>query len=297
MNAVAKVKEDVTEVELDKPVAPPAGNPRRSRCAPSRAAQPRRQEAPRRPHRCSCWRCRSRSLAGGSYVWLTGGRYQETENANLRQAQRDDRLGSGRPHRRGRRRRQRAGEGGRRAVRRRSRALPHRAGAGRCGACRRAAERRAAARRLQPGRGAGARRGRRSRPICKSQFDRAADLAKKGINAQSPLDEAQRDLARRTKSSTAPRCRASTAPARRLAAIPTSRPTSTRPCSPRSPRATRPPSTWRRPPCARRPTASSARRPPSRSASSSPPARRCSAWSRPATPGSRRTSRKRSSPT
>ena len=24
--------------------------------------------------------------AGGSYVWLTGGRYQETENANLRQA-------------------------------------------------------------------------------------------------------------------------------------------------------------------------------------------------------------------
>ena len=27
MNAVAKVKEDVTEVELDNPSAPPAGNP------------------------------------------------------------------------------------------------------------------------------------------------------------------------------------------------------------------------------------------------------------------------------
>ena len=38
--------------------------------------------------------------AGGGYFWLTGGRYQETENANLRQAQGDDRLGSGRPHRR-----------------------------------------------------------------------------------------------------------------------------------------------------------------------------------------------------
>ncbi|TGS53335.1 biotin/lipoyl-binding protein, partial [Mesorhizobium sp. M3A.F.Ca.ET.201.01.1.1] len=25
-------------------------------------------------------------LAGGSYVWVTGGRYQETENANLQQA-------------------------------------------------------------------------------------------------------------------------------------------------------------------------------------------------------------------
>ena len=25
-------------------------------------------------------------LAGGGYFWLTGGRYQETENANLRQA-------------------------------------------------------------------------------------------------------------------------------------------------------------------------------------------------------------------
>ena len=41
----------------------------------------------------------------------------------------------------------------------------------------------------------------------------------------------------------------------------------------------------------------SARRPRSRSDSTSPRARRCSASSRPATPGSRRTSRKRSSPT
>ena len=83
MNAVAKVKEDAAEVELDNPSAP-AGNP-----APV-ALRIEPQAAPAKPKRSR------RTLimlavplllaAGGSYVWLTGGRYQETENANLRQA-------------------------------------------------------------------------------------------------------------------------------------------------------------------------------------------------------------------
>ena len=44
---------------------------------------------------------RSLLVVGGGYFWVTGGRYQETENANLRQAKGEDRGGGGRPGRRG----------------------------------------------------------------------------------------------------------------------------------------------------------------------------------------------------
>ncbi|MDH6229890.1 membrane fusion protein (multidrug efflux system) [Mesorhizobium soli] len=79
MNAVSKVKDEVTEVEADK-LSPPVS------VAPQVQATP----APVRKRKVG------RTLlmlavplalvAGGGYVWVTGGRYQETENANLRQA-------------------------------------------------------------------------------------------------------------------------------------------------------------------------------------------------------------------
>ena len=70
MNAVAKIedKEDVVEVGPDNPSAPADARPKRSRRTLIMLAVP------------------LLLAAGGSYVWLTGGRYQETENANVRQA-------------------------------------------------------------------------------------------------------------------------------------------------------------------------------------------------------------------
>ena len=93
---------------------------------------------------------------GGGYFWVTGGRYQDTENANVRQSKVsiasdtagrivEANLAENEPVK--------AGDV---LFRDRSGALPHRAGAGRRGTCRGAARRRAVARRLQPGGGAGA---------------------------------------------------------------------------------------------------------------------------------------------
>jgi membrane fusion protein (multidrug efflux system) len=84
MNAVTKVDENVTKLEMEaptQPAAPAAVMPP----LPEPAAQPKKKK-----------RGRSRFIlmfalplllaAGGAYVWVTGGRYEETYNANLRQA-------------------------------------------------------------------------------------------------------------------------------------------------------------------------------------------------------------------
>ncbi|MGN6142314.1 MAG: HlyD family secretion protein, partial [Mesorhizobium sp.] len=84
MNAVTKVDENVTKLEMEaptQPAAPAAVMPP----LPEPAAQPKKKK-----------RGRSRFIlmfalplllaAGGAYVWVTGGRYEETDNANLRQA-------------------------------------------------------------------------------------------------------------------------------------------------------------------------------------------------------------------
>ncbi|QDB99664.1 HlyD family secretion protein [Mesorhizobium sp. 8] len=84
MNAVTKVDENVTKLEMEapaQPAAPAAVVPP----LPEPAAQPKKKK-----------RGRSRFIlmfalplllaAGGAYVWVTGGRYEETDNANLRQA-------------------------------------------------------------------------------------------------------------------------------------------------------------------------------------------------------------------
>lgn len=78
MNARAEVKGEVSEVEIKQPavVAPPA--------VPAPVPAPRKK---RRFGRYLVMLALPVALiGGGSYVWATGGRYQETENANLRQA-------------------------------------------------------------------------------------------------------------------------------------------------------------------------------------------------------------------
>ncbi len=85
MNAVAKVNDDATKVDLESPMAAPAP-------IPAAVAQQPDTVAPKQPGR----RGGRRLLlmisvplalaAGGGYFWLTGGRYEDTENANLQQA-------------------------------------------------------------------------------------------------------------------------------------------------------------------------------------------------------------------
>lgn len=84
MNAVAKVDENATKLEMEAP-AQPAAAP--VTAAPQLAPAP---VAPKKKRRAGPIFLMSALpvalIAGGSYVWVTGGRYQETENANLQQA-------------------------------------------------------------------------------------------------------------------------------------------------------------------------------------------------------------------
>lgn len=82
MNAVAKIDENVAELEMEAPAqaAPVAVSPP---VAPAPVA-PKKQ---RRLGRFLLMVALPAALViGGAYVWVTGGRYQETENANLQQA-------------------------------------------------------------------------------------------------------------------------------------------------------------------------------------------------------------------
>ena len=76
MNAVAKVNENSTKVELDGAAATQLQHV---------IAAP--QPAPKKRGRVMLMAALPLALVvGGGYFWVTGGRYQETENANLRQA-------------------------------------------------------------------------------------------------------------------------------------------------------------------------------------------------------------------
>ena len=194
MNAVAKAKEDVTEVELDNPSAP-TGNPApvALRIEPQAAPAPAK---PKRSRRTLIMLAVPLALAaGGSYIWLTGGRYQETENANLRQARvtisaetagrivdvdiadnskvkAGDKLFVVDPE-------------------------PYRIALSQADASLAAARLNVEQLRAAYGQAVAQERVAASEvTYLKSQYDRAADLARKGINAQSSLDEAQRDLER-----------------------------------------------------------------------------------------------------
>lgn len=83
MNAVTKVDENATKLEMDAPA-----NQVSMTAAPQVQAQPVPAKAKRRPSNRFVWMFALPVLlaVGGGYVWVTGGRYQETENANLRQA-------------------------------------------------------------------------------------------------------------------------------------------------------------------------------------------------------------------
>ncbi|TIP07954.1 HlyD family secretion protein [Mesorhizobium sp.] len=84
MNAVAKVDENATKLEMEAP-AQPAAVP--VEVAPQGAPAPLAPKKKRRAGRfLLMFALPAALIAGGSYVWVTGGRYQETENANLQQA-------------------------------------------------------------------------------------------------------------------------------------------------------------------------------------------------------------------
>jgi len=80
MNAVSKVKDEVTEVEADK-LTPPVSVASQLQAAPEKPV--RKRKAGRTLLMIALPLA---LVVGGGYVWITGGRYQETENANLRQA-------------------------------------------------------------------------------------------------------------------------------------------------------------------------------------------------------------------
>ncbi|MDX8433332.1 HlyD family secretion protein [Mesorhizobium abyssinicae] len=89
MNAVAKVDEKVTRLEREAPAQPVAEAPAQPAVAPAELT-PSPQPAPKKQRRAVRFLLMvalpAALLAGGAYVWVTGGRYQETENANLQQA-------------------------------------------------------------------------------------------------------------------------------------------------------------------------------------------------------------------
>ncbi|AGB46991.1 HlyD family secretion protein [Mesorhizobium sp. B2-7-3] len=83
MNAVAKVEENAPKVEMEAPVQPAS--------APVAVAPPvQPAPAPKKKRRFGrfflMFALPAALIIGGGYVWVTGGRYQETENANLQQA-------------------------------------------------------------------------------------------------------------------------------------------------------------------------------------------------------------------
>lgn len=192
MNAVAKIKDDVTEVQLDDPRPAPATVAARvePQTTPVTASQPKRSR------RTLVMLAVPLVLAlGGGYVWLTGGRYQETENANLRQAKVTVSAEA-------------AGRivevdiSDNTAVKAGDRLFvvdpePYRIALSQADASLAAARLSVEQLRAAYGQAVAQERVAASEvTYLQSQYERAAGLTRKGISAQSSLDEAQRDLDR-----------------------------------------------------------------------------------------------------
>lgn len=89
MNAVAKVDENATRLEMAAAAQPVAEAPAQPAVTVAPPIQPA-PVAPKKKRRSGrfllMFALPAALIAGGAYVWVTGGRYQETENANLQQA-------------------------------------------------------------------------------------------------------------------------------------------------------------------------------------------------------------------
>ncbi|KRB27610.1 hypothetical protein ASD99_26465 [Mesorhizobium sp. Root695] len=195
MNAVAKIDEKVTELEMEAPVKPAAApTPAPAAVAPPMQPAPVPVKKKRRLGRLLLMIALPAALAvGGGYVWVTGGRYQETENANLQQAKvsiasdtagrivqvdiadnqlvkQGDVLFSIDPE-------------------------PYRIALAQADAAVAGARLNVEQLRAAYGQSMAQQKSDASQvAFAQSQFDRAADLAQKGINAKSSLDEAKNDL-------------------------------------------------------------------------------------------------------
>ena len=197
MNAVAKIKDEgAAEIELENPAAAPTDKSAPLTVGAETVAPAPARAKPKRGRRTLLMLAVPLALAaGGSYVWLTSGRYQETENANLRQA----------------RVTVSAEAAGRivevdiadnAAVKAGDKLFvvdpePYRIALAQADASLAAARLNVDQLRAAYGQAVAQERVAASEvTYLKSQYDRAADLTKKGINAQSALDEAQRDLQR-----------------------------------------------------------------------------------------------------
>ncbi|MBZ9771392.1 HlyD family secretion protein [Mesorhizobium sp. CO1-1-8] len=189
MNAVAKIDEKVTELDMEAPAQP----------APAVVAPPV-QPAPapvkkkRRLGRFLLMVALPAALAvGGGYVWVTGGRYQETENANLQQAKvsiASDTAG----------RIVRVDIFDNQLVKQGDELFaidpePYRIALAQADAAVAGARLNVEQLRAAYGQSMAQQKSDASQvAFAQSQFDRAADLAQKGINAKSSLDEAKNDL-------------------------------------------------------------------------------------------------------
>ncbi|RWB08906.1 MAG: HlyD family secretion protein [Mesorhizobium sp.] len=191
MNAVAKIDEKVTELDMEAPAQPAAAPPA---VAPPVQPAPVLVKKKRRLGRFLLMVALPAALAvGGGYVWVTGGRYQETENANLQQAKvsiasdtagrivkvdifdnqlvkQGDELFAIDPE-------------------------PYRIALAQADAAVAGARLNVEQLRAAYGQSMAQQKSDASQvAFAQSQFDRAADLAQKGINAKSSLDEAKNDL-------------------------------------------------------------------------------------------------------
>ncbi|TPK38486.1 HlyD family secretion protein [Mesorhizobium sp. B2-5-3] len=190
MNAVAKVDENAAKVEMEAPQQPAA--------APVTMTPPAEPApAPKKKRRLGrfllMFALPAALVIGGGYVWVTGGRYQETENANLQQAKVSIASDT-------------AGRIVQVAISDNQRVKqgdllfaidpePYRIALAQAEAAVAAARLNVEQLRAAYSQAMAQEKSASSEvAYAQSQYDRAADLAQKGINAKSSLDEARNDL-------------------------------------------------------------------------------------------------------
>ncbi|QND59688.1 HlyD family secretion protein [Mesorhizobium huakuii] len=190
MNAVAKIDENAAKVEMEAPAQPVA--------VPVAVAPPMEPvPAPKKKRRMGrfflMFALPAALIIGGGYVWVTGGRYQETENANLQQAKvsiASDTAG----------RIVQVAIADHQMVKQGDLLFtidpePYRIALAQADAAVAAARLNVEQLRAAYSQSTAQEKSASSEvDYAQSQYDRAADLAQKGINAKSSLDEARNDL-------------------------------------------------------------------------------------------------------